>query len=113
MYSTANDTTVGVPYLRIFLAGGHDVIFSPNTQPTPDVEEDVFHDWNVVTGTVRYDDDPGNVPDSPWAVVQAAHATEDIESICVSAGFSAGVPLAAILRTLGVNGEEFKFGLRQ
>lgn len=110
MYSTANDTTVGVPYLRIFLVGGHDVIFSPNTQPTPDVEEDVFHDWNVVTGTVRYDDDPGNGPDSPWAVVQAAHATEDIESICVSAGFSAGVPLAAILRTLGVNGEEFTFG---
>jgi hypothetical protein len=110
MYSTANDTTVGVPYLRIFLAGGHDVIFSPNTQPTPDVEEDVFHDWNVVTGTVRYDDDPGNGPDSPWAVVQAAHATEDIESICVSAGFSAGVPLAAILRTLGVNGDEFTFG---
>jgi Collagen triple helix repeat (20 copies) len=112
MYSTANDTTVGVPYLRIFLAGGHDVIFSPNTQPTPDVEEDVFHVWNVVTGTVRYDDDPGNGPDSPWAVVRAAHATEDIESICVSAGFSAGVPLAAILRTLGVNGEEFTFGAK-
>jgi hypothetical protein len=35
---------------------------------------------------------------------------EDIESICVSAGFSAGVPLAAILRTLGVNGEDFTFG---
>ena len=112
MYSTANDTTVGVPYLRIFLVGGHDVIFSPNTQPTPDVEEDVFHDWNVVTGTVRYDDDPGNGPDSPWADVQAEHATEDIESICVSAGFSAGVPLAAILRTLGVNGEEFTFGAK-
>jgi hypothetical protein len=109
-YSTANDTTAGVPYLRIFLAGGHDVIFSPNTQPTPDVGEDVFHDWNVVTGTVRYDDDPGNGPDSPWAVVQAAHATEDVESICITAGFSAGVPLAAILGTLGVNGEEFTFG---
>jgi hypothetical protein len=43
--------------------------------------------------------------------VQAAHADEVISGIYVTTGFAGGVPLAAILRTISVNGEEFTFGL--
>ena len=65
-YSTDNDTSVGVPYLRVFLGEDqHDVIFSPNTQPNPETSEDESHTWNVTEGTVRYDDDAGNNPDPP------------------------------------------------
>lgn len=110
-YSTDNDTTVGVPYLRVFLAGDtHDVIFSPNTQPNPDTSEDEYHHWDVSSGTVRYDDDAGNGPDSPWATVKAAHADETISGIYVSTGFSAGTNLTARLRTLGVNAQVFRLG---
>jgi hypothetical protein len=110
-YSTDNDTTVGVPYLRIFLEGDtHDVIFSPNTQPVPSVEEDVFHQWNVTEGTVRYDDDAGNNPDSTWAEIVAAHANEEISGIYVSLGFSAGENLTGCLRGLGVNEVAYLFG---
>jgi hypothetical protein len=50
----------------VFLDGfTHDVIFSPNTQPVPSVAEDVFHQWDVTEGTVRYDDDPGAAPTRP------------------------------------------------
>jgi Collagen triple helix repeat (20 copies) len=110
-YSTDNDTTVGVPYLRIFLEGDtHDVIFSPNTQPVLLVGEDVLHQWDVTEGTVRYDDDPGNNPDSPWQVIAAEHADEVISGIYVTVGFSAGTNLTGCLRTLGVNENVFLFG---
>jgi hypothetical protein len=109
-YSTDNDTTVGVPYLRVFLAGDHDVIFSPNTQPSPETSEDEPHHWDVTSGTVRYDDDAGNGPDSPWATVLASHGSEAIEGIYVSTGFSAGDNLSAVLRTLGVNNDVFRIG---
>jgi hypothetical protein len=62
-----------------------------------------------VTGTVRYDDDPGNNPDEPWATIQAAHAGEVISGIYVSAGFSAGSNLSVLLTHLGVNGDDFCF----
>ena len=107
-YSTDNDTTVGVPYLRVFLAGGHDVIFSPNTQPSPETSEDKMHHWDVTSGMVRYDDDAGDGPDSPWATVVAAHGSEAIDGIYVSFGFAAGTNLHGLLRTLGVNGDVFR-----
>ena len=89
-YNTDNDTPIGAPYLRIFLGDADDVIFSPNTQPVPQTDENVDNAYNVVGGTVRYDDDPGNNPDEPWATIQTAHASEVISGIYVSAGFSAG-----------------------
>jgi hypothetical protein len=108
-YSTGNDTDVAVPYLRVFLDDdAHSVIFSPNTQPAKDTAEDVLHQWNVTGGTVRYDDDAGNGPDSPWATVKAAHAGEVISGIYVSAGFTAGTDLTALLRTLWVNDSVFR-----
>ena len=63
---------------------------------------------------LRYDDDAcdGVAPDQQsWATVQAAHAGQTITGIYVTTGFAGGAPLAAILRTLKVNGEEFKFGV--
>ena len=82
-FSSDTDTAgAGAPYLRVFLEGdAHDVIFSPNTQPFPLVAEDVLHQWDVTEGTVRYDDDPGDGPDSPWQVIVAEHANEVISGI--------------------------------
>ena len=136
-YNTDDHTTVDVPYLRIFLDGGtHDVIFSPNTQAAPQaVDENVDNAYNVVTGTVRYDDDdgdgivdctedgdpstcPGATDDTPsefgiggasWDDVRNAHATESMYGIYVSAGFSAGVDLSVLLTHLGVNTDDFCF----
>jgi hypothetical protein len=110
-YSTDDDNTVGVPYLRIFLeADAHDVIFSPNTQPVPATAEGVVQEWVVNDGTVRYDDDAGNDPDSPWDDVKAAHADEVISSVCITTGFSAGDNLSALLRSVDLNGSRVVFG---
>jgi hypothetical protein len=110
-YSTDDDNTVGVPYLRIFLEGDtHDVIFSPDTQPIPATAEGVVQEWVVNDGTVRYDDDAGNGPDSPWLDVKAAHADEVISSVCVTTGFSGGTNLSALLRSMEVNGSRVAFG---
>ena len=110
-YNTDNDTPVGAPYLRIFLNDdADDVIFSPNTQPAPQaVDENVDNAYDVGGGTARYDDDPGNNPDEPWATIQTAHASEVISGIYVSAGFSAGLNLSVLLTHLGVNADDFCF----
>jgi hypothetical protein len=111
-FSSDTDTGgAGAPYLRVFLEGDvHDVIFSPDTQPFPLIAEDVLHQWDVTEGTVRYDDDPGNNPDSPWQVIAAEHADEVISGIYITVGFSAGTNLTGCLRTLGVNEKVFLFG---
>ena len=88
----------------------NDVIFSPNTQPVPSVTEDVFHQWDVTGGTVRFDDDPGIGPDSPWHLIAADHGDAVISGIFVSVGFSTGTNLTGCLRTLGVNESVFLFG---
>jgi Collagen triple helix repeat (20 copies) len=110
-YTTDDDNTVGVPYLRVFLNDdAADVIFSPNTQPTPDIAEDVFHAWDVTAGTVRYDDDLGAGPDTSWADVLADHGDDTISGIYVSAGFSAGQNLHVLVSDLTVNDKAFHFG---
>lgn len=109
-YNTDDNTPIGAPYLRIFLNDdANDVIFSPNTQPAPETDENVDNAYNVVGGTVRYDDDPGNDPDEPWATIQAAHAADVVSGIYVSAGFSAGDNLSVLLTHLGVNADDFCF----
>ena len=110
-YETDNDIDVGVPYLRVFLNNDDTtVIFSPNTQPNKATSEGEFHHWDVTSGTVRYGDDMGMGPDSPWETVVAAHGNDTISGIYVSAGFSAGNNLTAMLRTLGVNDSVFRLG---
>ena len=113
-YIADNDTGgVGVPYLRIFTEDdAHDAIFSPNTQaPDPDIQEGPFHTWVATAGTWRHDDDPGNGPDEPFSDILADHGTEEISSMCISTGFTAGTNLSALLRTWEVNSTDYAFGL--
>lgn len=113
-HSSADDSPIGSPYLRIFLQGDtHNVIFDATECATVVPTEDSFHTYEVTTSNVRYDDDScdGVPPDQqPWATVKAAHATEVISGIYITTGFAGGTPLAAILRTLRVNGATFTFG---
>ena len=113
-HSSANDSPIAAPYLRIFLDGDtHDVIFDATKCATTVPAEDVFHTFEVTTGDVRYDDDScdGVPPDQqPWATVKSAHAGEVISGIYVSTGFAGGTDLTAILRELSVNGTPFVFG---
>ena len=113
-HSSQNDSPIAAPYLRIFLVGDtHDVIFDPTKCATVVPPEDQFNTFEVTTGDVRYDDDScdGTPPgQQPWATVKAAHADEVISGIYVTAGFAGGIPLAALLRSLSVNGHAFTFG---
>ena len=122
-YNTDNNTTSGAPYLRIFLNGDvNDVIFSPNTQPAPQTDENVDNAYDVVAGTVRYDDDGDGIVDgtaadpaefglagAPFADAVTAHGGEIVSGIYVSAGFSAGDNLSVLLTHLGVNADHFCF----
>src|SRR5262249_19594362 len=114
MHSSADGNPIASPYLRIFLNGNtHDVIFDPTQCATTVPTESVFHTSEVPTGNVRYDDDacsgapPGQ---QPWATVVAAHGSEVVSGIRVTTGFTGGNTLAAILRSLKVNGTAFVFG---
>jgi hypothetical protein len=115
-HSSANDSPFGSPYLRIFLEGDtHDVIFDATSCATVVPTEDEFHTYEVTAGTdaqIRYDDDACGPTPNPgdWDAVQAAHADEVISGIYVTTGFTGGIGLSAILRTLSVNDEEFTFG---
>ena len=108
---------VGVPYLRIFLEGDHDVIFSPNTQPPdPDVAEGPFHTWVATAGVWRYDDDAGaggqyGVNGAPFSQVVEDHGDEEITDACITTGFSAGANLSALLRSWELNAKKASFGL--
>lgn len=113
-YAATNNTGgVGVPYLRVFLGNNaHDAIFSPNTQqPDPDIDEGEFNEWVATQGSWRYDDDGGNNPDSPFATIQSAHATEVIggRGVCISVGVTSGVNLQALLRSWEINGTNYVF----
>src|SRR4029078_6625908 len=57
-HSSANDSPIAAPYLRIFLNGDtHDVIFDPTKCATTVPAEVFFHTFEVTTGDVRsYDD---------------------------------------------------------
>jgi hypothetical protein len=109
--STGDTGGVGAPYLRIFTTNDtHDAIFSPNTQsPDKDVAEGPFHEWVATSGSWRYDDDPGNGPDMPFADLITAHGTDVISGIVITTGFSAGTDLAALLRWIEINGQKFMF----
>jgi len=111
MHSTSDDNAISAPYLRIFLNNDtHDVIFDPTQCATTVPPEDVFQTFEVTTGSVRYDDDSCTGSQQPWATVKAAHSSEVISGIYVTAGFAGGADLSAILRSLSVNGHEFTFG---
>ena len=111
-HSSANDSPIAAPYLRIFLDNdSHDVIFDPTKCATTVPPEDQFNTFEVTTGAVRYDDDPcGGSGQQPWATVVAAHGSQVVSGIYVTTGFTGGADLTAILRSLSVNGHAFVFG---
>jgi hypothetical protein len=110
-HSSADSNAFASPYLRIFLNGNaDDVIFDPTQCATTVPTESVFHTYEVTTGDVRYDDDPCQNGQQPWSEVVAAHGAEVVSRIVVTTGFSGGNTLAAILRSLKVNGTDFVFG---
>ena len=112
-HSTADGNAIGAPYLRVFLEGGHDVIFDATKCAATVPSENVLHHYEVTTGEVRYDDDScdGVSPDQQtWAAVVAAHGSEAVTAIKVTTGFTGGDTLSALLRSLEVNGTEYVFG---
>jgi len=114
MHSSADDDAIGSPYLRIFLDDDtHDVIFDATKCATVVPDEDTFLTHEVTTGEVRYDDDScdGVAPDQQaWADVVTAHGSQVVSGIYVTAGFTGGSMLSAILRSLSVNGTAHTFG---
>jgi hypothetical protein len=112
MHSSADQSPIGSPYLRIFLDGGHDVIFDPTQCETTVPVGSVFHTYEVTAGNVRYDDDgcTSATSQQPWSAVVAAHGSEIVSGIFVTTGFTGGDTLAAILRSLKVNESDFVFG---
>jgi hypothetical protein len=123
---------VGVPAVRVFFEGqgaqdggatlgDNRLTFSGNTQfgttSTPsgvnyDIGEGSVHEWIVTSGTVRLNDDGGNVPsaEAPWSSFMAANGTKKITNINVLGGCSAGTNLRILLREMQINGHHYEFG---
>jgi hypothetical protein len=116
-HNTTDDSPIAAPYLRIFLEGdAHDVIFDATQCASVVPVENTANHFDVVGGDVRYDDDgcDGIPPDQqPWADVLAAHGTEVISGIYISAGFTGGADLSALVTDLTVNGDTFCFNCAQ
>jgi hypothetical protein len=112
-HNTSDHNAIAAPYLRIFLEGdAHDVIFDATQCATTVPLENTTNHYDVVGADVRYDDDgcDGIPPDQqPWAGVLAAHGTEVISGIYISAGFTAGADLSVLVTDLTVNGDTFCF----
>jgi hypothetical protein len=112
-HSSLDDSAISSPYLRIFLVGDNDVLFDATECATVVPTEDEFHTYEVTTAEkLRYSDDPCGAEYDPqtWEEIVAAHGEEIIDGIYVTTGFAGGAPLAAILRSLKVNGTDFVFG---
>jgi hypothetical protein len=112
-HNTTDDSPIAAPYLRIFLEGDvHDVIFDATQCALVVPAENTANHFDVVAGDVRYDDDgcDGVPPDQqPWADVLLAHGTEVISGIYISAGFTGGADLSALVTDLTVNADTFCF----
>lgn len=88
------------PYFRIFLnSNNDDIVFSPSTQPdgcyggggpsSPQcTSSGRLIKYEVHKGTVRYNDDAGNLPDVTWASAINDHGNDVISGVRVSLGNS-------------------------
>jgi hypothetical protein len=113
---TGADQHGGTPYFRIFTEDfAHAIIFSPNTQPGG-VDEGEWQKFDVVNGTVRYDDDGGNSPDISWEQLIDGHGTDEIAQIRIQAGCAGGYSAQTVAQaddlTVVANGQKttFDFG---
>jgi hypothetical protein len=103
------------PYLRIWLGdGSHDLIFSPGSQPVPDVGPGPVHVWDATAGTWRYDDDDASkgVPygaGAAFSQVLADHGADLIVRITVTTGWTPCTGLSSTLVQWDINDESFVF----
>ena len=107
------------PYLRIFIDDpstpdpiDHDIVFSPSTQPgacygtggggssSQCLTSGRLVKYDVHLGTVRYDDDADNGPDSTWDAIVNQHGDDLISTINVSTGNSLPGTQAGTLNSL-------------
>jgi len=116
-YRDTDNSALGAPYIRIFTTDAndneHDVIFDPTQCATATPAQNTLSTSEVTTATkLRYDDDAcgANYTPQTWADIVAAHGDETVKSVVVTAGFSGGQNLAALLRSISVNGKTFTFG---
>src|SRR3954454_115290 len=118
-YNTSDNRAVGAPYLRVFLdstgdgVADADVIFDATLCAKVTPPENTDNVVDVMTQTVRYDDDGCDAGgfQQPFAAVKAAHANEVIVGIAVTQGDSGGLDASAFLRNLTVNGDTFAFNV--
>jgi hypothetical protein len=109
----ATSANGGAPYLRVFLAGGHVVIFAPSTQNNACSgfggggtseqckTSDRMIKYVVNEGTVRFDDDAGGVgPDPSWDSIVNLHGALVIESVDITAGFALPDTTSTLLNSL-------------
>jgi hypothetical protein len=115
------ESQAGTDYLRLFISGDHDVIFSPNSQNNL-INAEPVNQWvryNVLAGTVRYDDDGDVNGDMSWAKLIHDHGDETIAprtgaggGLVISAGCSSPGPnnLASVDHiVVGAGGQETTF----
>src|SRR4051794_7471642 len=89
---TANEPgmVTAAPYLRVFLADGHDVILDPSMCTAVKVAQNVQHTFDITdaANTVRYDDDGCEGGQSAWSSVMADHGDQIITGIKITQGFA-------------------------
>lgn len=119
-YRQAGSSTGAAPYARVFLDDGEggidDVVLDPSFCATTTPAQATDLTYQVVGGSVRWDDDgcDGVAPDNqPYAAAIAGHEDEKIVGLLVSQGFSTGSDVSALLRQITVNGQTFAFGAPQ
>jgi hypothetical protein len=112
-YTTADANKIGVPYLRVFLDDGTDVILDPSECAQTTVPEATTTTLDMVQADkLRFDDDACGANYAPltWDQVTHDHGDQTITSIKVSTGFSGGKNLTAFLHKLQINNRTFTFG---
>ena len=89
--SQASDA--GVVYMKITTVDGKSVLYSPNTQLGGERGVGSWATHNVLTGTVRLNDDSGEHPDLHWNEVLAQAGNSQIEDVRFTAGCANPVDL--------------------
>jgi hypothetical protein len=125
--SDTDTSGVGSPAIRVFFSGtgtGGDGVpnepnrftFSPNTQFNNPLDYQItqgeMHEYIVTSGSVRYNDDGGNLPsgEKSWSYWASQFPAATISNINILGGCSGGTNLSILVREAQVNGQHFEFG---
>jgi hypothetical protein len=82
----SNASDAGVVYMKITTVDGKSVLYSPNTQLGGEKGLNGSATHNVLTGTVRLNDDAGESPDLHWNEVLAQAGSSEIQDVRFTAG---------------------------